>query len=221
MHHENYSAKPPLREAFRILSRAFGPQHWWPARTRFEMMVGAVLTQNTAWTNVEKAIAALRAHRVLTPRTLHSVPRTTLARWIRPAGYYNVKAQRLHNLTEWILHEHGGSLRKMFQTPTPVLRAALLAVNGIGPETADCILLYAGQRPVFVVDAYTRRVLSRHGWIAGDESYDEIAALFVRHLPCDAKLYNEYHALIVEVAKRYCRTTPRCGDCPLRRFLPT
>ncbi len=214
------SANPPLREVYDALYAHFGPRHWWPAQSPFEMMVGAILTQNTAWTNVEKAIAELRKRRALTPRALHAAPLDTLAQWIRPAGYYNVKARRLRAFTDWLMCDYRGSLRAMFREPTDVLRAKLLAVNGIGPETADSILLYAAQRPVFVVDAYTRRFLERHGWADGSESYDEIAALFTSALPRDVRLFNEYHALIVELGKEYCRARPHCGECPLRCFLP-
>jgi len=211
---------PPLHAAYRALFERFGPQHWWPAQSRFEMMVGAILTQNTAWTNVEKAIAELRKRRALTPRALQAAPLATLAQWIRPAGYYNVKSTRLRTFTDWIIRDFGGSLTRLFREPTESLRAKLLAVNGVGPETADSILLYAGERPVFVVDAYTRRILERHGWAEGGESYDAIASLFTRALPREMSLFNEYHALIVRLGKEYCRARPRCEECPLRCLLP-
>ncbi|MCO5062577.1 MAG: endonuclease III domain-containing protein [Kiritimatiellae bacterium] len=211
---------PPLHAAYRALFERFGPQHWWPAQSRFEMMVGAILTQNTAWTNVEKAIAELRKRRALTPRALQAAPLATLAQWIRPAGYYNVKSTRLRTFTDWIIRDFGGSLTRLFREPTESLRAKLLAVNGVGPETADSILLYAGERPVFVVDAYTRRILERHGWAEGGESYDAIASLFTRALPREMSLFNEYHALIVQLGKEYCRAWPRCEECPLRCLLP-
>jgi endonuclease-3 related protein len=210
--------KPPVRAVYRALHRHFGPQRWWPARTRFEMMVGAILTQNTAWTNVERAIAELRRRRVLTPRALHDVPPATLAGWIRPAGTPTVKARRLRAFTTWVMEAHGGSLTRALRAPAAELRRALLSIHGIGPETADCMVLYAARRPVFVVDAYTRRFLQRHGWLAGAPSYDDVAALFTRALPADAALYNEYHALIVALGKSYCRATPRCGECPLGRW---
>ena len=211
---------PPLRAVYRALFLHFGPQHWWPGRTRFEVMVGAILTQNTAWTNVEKAIANLRAARALTPAHLHALPRAELARLIRPAGYFNLKAGRLHAFTGWLMESHGGSLDRLFRLDTPALRAELLAVKGIGPETADSMVLYAAHRPQFVIDAYTRRLLERHGWAHPKATYDELAALFHSLVPRDRAVYNEYHALLVALGKNYCRPTPRCGACPLRRWLP-
>lgn len=205
---------------YRALFSAFGPRHWWPARTRMEMIAGAILTQNTAWTNVEKAIRRLRAERALTPRALHDTGLGQLAEWIRPAGYFNVKARRLRAFTSMLERDFGGSLRRLFALDTKALRRALLDVKGIGPETADSILLYAAQRPVFVVDAYTRRFLVRHGWLETKATYEQTARLFHDRLPEEARLFNEYHALVVELGKRYCRARPRCGECPLRRWLP-
>jgi len=155
--------KPPLAEVYRILHRAWGPQHWWPATTRFEMMTGAILTQNTAWTNVEKAIRNLKQAQVLTPEKVHALPLPELARLIRPAGYFNIKARRLKNLTAWLMNQHRGNIRRALRMNTRTLRNELLGINGVGKETADSILLYAGDHPVFVVDAYTRRFLERHG----------------------------------------------------------
>ncbi len=212
--------KPPLDAVYRALFRHFGPQHWWPGRTPFEVCVGAILTQNTAWTNVEKAIARLRATRSLTPRALHALPAAALADLIRPAGYFNVKARRLHAFTGLLHDRHGGSLRRLFALPTPELRAALLATSGIGPETADSILLYAAGQPVFVIDAYTRRVLARHGWLDARSGYADAQALFTAQLPADLARYNEYHALIVALGKHHCRPRPRCEACPLRHWLP-
>lgn len=214
------NANPPLRAVFHALAQHFGPQRWWPARSRFEMMVGALLTQNTAWTNVERAIRNLRRQRALSPRALNDAPRALLAQWIRPAGYFNVKAARLHALTGWLMRACGGSLNRLFRMPTAPLRDALLRVPGIGPETADSILLYAGRRPIFVIDAYTRRMLERHRWLSPRAPYDQVAHLFHQALPRDAALFNEYHALIVALGKRYCRARPRCEECPLRSFLP-
>jgi endonuclease III related protein len=205
---------------YRALFRRFGPQHWWPGRTRLEVMVGAILTQNTAWTNVEKAIARLREAGALNLQTLHHASLEQLADWIRPAGYFRVKARRLRAFTNMVFDRFGGDLRRMFRVPTPELRRILLEVNGIGPETADSMLLYAGDRPVFVVDAYTRRFLSRHGWIREKTTYDEIAELFTRRVPHRVPLYNEYHALIVALGKNLCRTKPKCSECPLARWLP-
>lgn len=212
--------RPPLQVVYEKLFEHFGPQHWWPGRTRLEIIVGAILTQNTAWSNVERAIARLRRERCLNFRKLHHTPLETLAEWIRPAGYYRIKARRLRHFTNWVQQTFGGDLRRLFALPTQQMRAALLTVSGIGPETADSIVLYAGERPVFVVDAYTRRFLERHAWIRKGAMYDEIAQLFIRALPRDAQLFNEYHALIVALGKTYCRSRPRCELCPLNVFLP-
>jgi endonuclease III related protein len=212
------SPRLPLLPVYRRLYTAFGPQHWWPGRTRLEIIVGAILTQNTAWSNVEKAIARLRRARALNVRALHGAPLARLADWIRPAGYFRVKARRLRAFTAMLTARHGGDLRRLFRLPTAALRRELLAVNGIGPETADSILLYAAGRPVFVVDAYTRRFMMRHGWIGADAGYDDVARVFTERLPRSARLYNEYHALIVALGKNFCRPRPRCGECPLRRW---
>lgn len=203
---------------YRTLYRRLGPQHWWPGRTRLEVAVGAILTQNTAWSNVEKAIRRLRAAGALDLRRLHTADLDTLADWIRPAGYFRVKARRLRSFTDMVYRRFGGRLGRLFALPTDEMRRVLLEVNGIGPETADSIVLYAARRPVFVVDAYTRRVLERHGWMRPAASYDEIAALFTRRVPRRESLYNEYHALIVALGKTWCRPKPHCGDCPLRRW---
>ena len=208
-----------LLKAYQLMFDALGPQHWWPSRTRFETIVGAVLTQNTSWANASKAIQALRRERLLSAKKLLAVPEAELARIITPARFQNVKARRLRHFMEWFEFAYGSSLRRMFATPLPQLRDELLSVNGIGPETADSILLYAGALPTFVVDAYTRRVLSRHGWVDTDATYDAMKELFERHLEQDVALYNEYHALIVAVGSRFCGTTPRCDECPLRPML--
>ncbi len=212
--------RPPLEEVYRLLFNQWGPQYWWPGRTRLEIIVGAILTQNTAWTNVEKAILRLRKARALNPRRLHSVDLKTLAEWIRPAGYFNVKARRLRSFTQMMFDRFGGDLRRLFALETPALREVLLSVSGIGPETADSILLYAAGRPVFVVDAYTRRFMMRHDWIGPGATYDDIARVFEAGLPRRAALYNEYHALIVALGKNLCRPNPRCEECPLRPLLP-
>ena len=178
--------------------------------------MGAILTQNTAWSNVERAVVALRSHRLLNPTRLSAVPVGRLARLIRPSGYFRVKALRLRAFLAYLNGRYGGSLDRMGRTPLDVLRRELLAVSGVGPETADSILLYALGRPVFVVDAYTRRVLSRHRLLRHDAVYEEVRAFFERHLPGDPRLFNEYHALLVEIGKRYCRSRPYCEQCPLR-----
>ena len=188
---------------------------WWPARSAFELMAGAVLTQNAAWTNASRAIVALREAGALSAEAVLALPPRRLAALIRPAGYYNVKARRLRALCRW--YAGAGPLRRLRRRPTGELREELLAVHGIGPETADDILLYALQRPVFVVDAYTRRVFSRLGLVSPRVGYEELRALFERELPADAALYGEYHARIVWHGKFLCRArAPRCGDCLLR-----
>lgn len=201
------------------MAAALGPQGWWPGRTRFEVIVGAILTQNTSWANVARAIQRLRRERALTPQALAALPRARLAQLIRSSGYYNVKAGRVKRFLGFLQDRYGLSLSRMFARRPSSLRKELLAVPGIGPETADSILLYAGGVPIFVVDAYTQRILSRHGLIGLDATYDEIQALFMGALPPNAAHYNEYHALLVAVGKIYCRPIPRCAACPLRRDL--
>jgi endonuclease-3 related protein len=207
-----------LQTVYRRLFERYGPQHWWPADTPFEVMVGAILTQNTAWGNVEKAIANLKAAGALTPEAITAVAHDTLAAWLRPSGYFNIKAQRLRNYCEWYLAQGGfAPLNALDDAP---LRHAVLSVNGVGPETADDILLYAFQRPVFVIDAYTRRIFSRLGLIQHDSGYETLRHHFEDGLhkePNRVVLFNEYHALIVLHAKEHCRVKPRCSGCPLRR----
>jgi len=210
-----------LHQVYTALYRAYGPQHWWPGDTPFEVMVGAVLTQNTAWSNVEKAIDNLKAHDALDPAVITHTPAATLAAWLRPSGYFNIKARRLKNFCAWYLAT--GGLAPLRQLDTPTLRRALLGVNGIGPETADDILLYAFARPVFVIDAYTRRLFSRLQLVTGEESYEELRHYFEQGLgrsPDKATLFNEYHALIVVHAKQVCRVRPSCAACCLRRRCP-
>ena len=214
------AGRPPLETYFRALLRHFGPQGWWPAETPFEVMVGAILTQNTAWTNVEKAILNLKAGNLLDPRRLHETDAGTLALALRPAGYFNVKAARLKAFIAWFLERHGGDVEALKRVEPARLREELLEIKGIGRETADSILLYALDVPTFVVDAYTWRVLSRHGLVPEETEYGEMKELFEGNLPRDAKLYNEYHALLVAAGKEFCRPVPRCAKCPLRKFLP-
>ena len=204
-----------LEKIYHSLYKYYGPQHWWPAGSRFEMMVGAVLTQNTAWANVEKAIANLRSARLLSPEAMAELGKKRLAGFIRPAGYYNIKAGRLKNFIAFLSSEYDLDVNRMSRLPTPGLRSALLAVNGIGPETCDSILLYAFDRPVFVIDSYTKRVLSRHGVLRGDSGYEDFQKVFMDNLPHDSAMFNEYHALIVRLAKDFCKTRPRCRGCPL------
>ena len=211
-------ARTSLLAVFNVLFDVHGPQHWWPGDTPFEIMVGAVLTQNTAWTNVEQAIANLVRHDRLSAAGIIATRKDYLANWLRPSGYFNIKAARLKNFCRWYVAAGGFTALSLLDTET--LRAALLAVNGVGPETADDILLYAFGRPVFVIDAYTRRLFSRLGFIAGDEAYEALRLAIEEGLGPDVGLYNEFHALIVQHAKTVCRVRPRCGDCPLRTRCP-
>ncbi|MCK5676378.1 MAG: endonuclease III domain-containing protein [Verrucomicrobia bacterium] len=208
-----------IQQSYNAFFARWGRQHWWPAQTRLEMMLGAILTQNTAWTNVEKAISTLQNINALNFQTLEKTPQAQLAEWIRPAGYFNQKAGYIKGLVATIRRDFGGSLNQLFSLDTPTLRKELLSWKGIGPETADSILLYAGKRPVFVVDAYTKRFLSRHGWCDKKASYDSVAKLFTDNLPENVQLYNEYHALIVRLCKEHCNTKPKCEGCPLEPFL--
>lgn len=204
-----------IRQAYDALHARWGAQHWWPAQTRLEMMIGAILTQNTAWKNVEKAIANLRGHAALNIEVLDQASREQIAEWIRPAGYFNQKAGYIKSMAGTLCDRFGGSLDALFALGTEELRSELLSWKGVGPETADSILLYAGNRPVFVVDAYTRRFLMRHGWCDEKTPYGAIAKLFTDRLPADAQLFNEYHALIVRLGKEHCNTRPKCDGCPL------
>ncbi len=195
--------------------------HWWPAKTPFEVILGAILTQNTAWVNVERAMRNLRREHLLTLPALERVPLRRLARLVRPSGYFRQKAKKLKAFARFLRHEFGGSPARMFRTPTAELRDRLLAVHGIGPETADSILLYAGTHAVFVVDAYTKRILLRHGLIHENAGYEDVRQLFEAHLPRNAQFFNEYHALLVNVGKNWCRSQkPLCEQCPLAPFLP-
>jgi endonuclease-3 related protein len=198
----------------RMLER-FGPLAWWPAETPFEVCVGAILTQNTAWTNVEKAIIALKQAEVLSPNAMRDIDPEQLARLIRPAGYFNLKSNRLKEFVSWLFHNHSGSLKKMRTGNLQSLRPELLKVCGIGPETADSILLYAAEKSTFVVDAYTRRLFHRLGLLSDDANYDDTQALFMENLPAEVQLFNEYHAQIVEQCKLFCRKKPLCAGCPL------
>lgn len=201
---------------YQRLHAFFGNQRWWPADTDFEVMVGAILTQNTNWLNVEKAIANLKEHKLLEPRALYRLPDKRLALLIRPAGYYNIKAGRLKNFLEFFISRYGASIKKMSKTDTDSLRRELLSVKGIGPETADSMLLYALDKPVFVVDAYTKRILTRHRIINEAADYDNIQNLFMKNLKIGVKLFNEYHALLVRLGKDFClKNKPKCDICPL------
>ena len=244
------SREHSLRSYYQTLYAAWGGQHWWPARTRFEVVVGAYLTQNTSWSNVEIAMRRLRQAHVLSLAGFRKIALAELEGLIRSSGYFRQKAARLKTFVAFVDERYGGSLWRMFAQPTHKLRQELLALNGVGPETADSILLYAGQQPVFVVDTYTRRILERHAILPANAPYEEIRGLFERSLADQAPLkndtsaprtdfahppsamsiarrspvaqvYNDMHGLIVGVGKHYClKSKPRCEDCPLRRFLP-
>ncbi len=209
------NTKRTLLGIYHKLYAFYGPQHWWPGDTPFEVAVGAILTQNTNWSNVEKAVGNLKKAGVLNAKALHLLPHEQLASLIRPAGYFNVKAKRLKYFLDFLLHYYSGSMKKAGKKDTLALRQELLNVNGIGPETADSILLYALDKPVFVIDAYTKRVLSRHGIMQAGAGYDEYQDLFHQALDQEAQLFNEYHALIVMTGKDYCKPKPRCKECPL------
>ena len=207
-----------LMHMFDLLVAHFGPQDWWPAETDLEMMVGAVLTQNTNWKNVERAIENLKTKGLLTVNALCSMPMEVLAQEIRPAGYYNIKARRLMNLIHFIRDQYGEDLSEFFRDEIQIMREGLLSVNGVGPETADSILLYAARRPVFVIDSYTHRILKRHGMSEEQATYYELQELFMDHLPEDQELYSEFHALIVQTGKNYCKRKPLCLHCPLEKW---
>jgi endonuclease-3 related protein len=206
-----------LELIYRRLYAYFGPQHWWPGQTPFEVIIGAILTQNTNWTNAERAIDNLKKNKLLIPRRLHRLSPKRLAAIIRSAGYYNIKAKRLKEFLNFLFKLYGGSIKKLSLQDVDSLRPRLLSVNGIGPETADSILLYALDKPVFVVDAYTKRILSRHRIIKEDAGYEEIQNLFMQNLTPSLRLFNEYHALLVKLGKEFClKKNPRCKLCPLK-----
>ncbi len=204
-----------IADLYQRLARAYGPQGWWPADDAFEMMIGAILIQHTAWPNAAKAIGNLRAAGLLAPEPIANTSSEQLARLIQPAGVYNVKAKRIESFVRWYLAN--GGFDALSELNTPVLREALLCVHGVGPETADAILVYAFDRPVFVVDAYTRRLLRRYGPLTGREPYAEIRALVEDAMPADPDVLGEFHALVVEHAKAVCRSRPVCEDCCLKR----
>jgi endonuclease-3 related protein len=205
-----------LQEIYDRLYQFYGPQNWWPAESRIEMLIGAVLTQNTNWQNVRKAIDALRIEGLLSFEALSSISVDALSLCIKSSGYYNLKAKRLKNLLQMIEDEYGGSLDDLLETEPHSARESLLSVKGIGPETADSILLYAGGHPLFVVDAYTHRIFSRHNLVPDDCDYQSLQDLFMDNLPHDSPLFNEYHALIIKTAKQFCKKNkPLCEKCPL------
>jgi len=206
-----------LIQVYRTLYDSYGPQGWWPADSPFEIMIGAILTQNTAWSNVEKAINNLKGNNALSPDSIINTPHQQLAEWLLPSGYYNIKSERLKQFCHWYIKN--GELEALNKLATKPLRESLLQVKGIGPETADDILLYAFRRPVFVIDAYTRRLFLRLQLITGEEPYEKLRQYFESELSDNDnidKLFNEYHALIVMHAKQHCKKQPDCADCPLR-----
>ncbi len=205
-----------LLDVYRRLLAAYGPQHWWPGESAFEVIVGAVLTQSAAWANVEKALVNLKSAGVLSPEGLHALDEGEVARLIRPSGYFNAKARKLKAFVEMLHDRFAGDLSRLLALPMSELRALLLSTHGIGPETADSIVLYAAGQPSFVIDAYTRRVFSRVGVMTVADTYEAWRRLFMAALPADAMFFNEYHALIVAHGKAVCRKAPRCGECVLR-----
>jgi endonuclease-3 related protein len=205
-----------LHELYQRLWGVWGPQDWWPGETPFEVAVGAILTQNTNWNNVALAITKLKEQGMLEPQALHDLPEAELARLIRPAGYYNIKARRLKNFLDFLANRYRHSMEAMAADSLESLRPALLAIKGVGPETADSILLYALSKPTFVVDAYTFRILSRHDLIPEAYTYEELRQLFMEHLPSQVPLFQEYHALLVRLGKMACRPRPQCDSCPVQ-----
>jgi endonuclease-3 related protein len=204
-----------LTEIYQLLFDRFGPQHWWPGETQFEVITGAILTQNTNWANVEKALTNLKAADLLVPERLHRLDGSQLAELIRPAGYYNIKAKRLKNFINWLFENYDGQLANLENIDTDRFRAELLAIRGIGRETADSILLYAFDRPIFVVDAYTARIAFRHQLIEPDADYEQLRDLFQSNLLEDVRLFNDYHALLVRLGKEFCKPKAQCLGCPL------
>jgi len=218
--------KRELRQAYRLMHKHFGHRNWWPGDTAFEICVGAILTQNTSWKNVEHAITNLKAAKVLSARKIYALSHKKLAQLIRPAGYFNIKAKRLGNFVNVLVEEHGASLKRMFKGKTDNVRSHLLTINGIGPETADSMLLYAGNHHSFVIDAYTKRIFSRHGWCNEKSDYDELQTLCKSSLNQKSRArqldyWQDYHAQLVGVGNRYCKArTPLCSECPLEPLLP-
>ena len=217
---EDKDTAAALIDIYNRLFDRYGPQRWWPADGSFEVVVGAILTQSAAWTNVERAISNLKGGNALTPEALHDLPLDRLAQLIRPSGYFNAKALKLKSFVERLDRKYGGDLNRLFALDTASLRQELLSIHGVGEETADSILLYAARRPSFVIDAYTRRIVSRLGLAPSKDSYGDFQALFAQNLPRDERLFNEYHALLVRHGKEVCRKTPDCPRCCLRTLCP-
>ncbi|OGP64290.1 MAG: endonuclease [Deltaproteobacteria bacterium RBG_13_47_9] len=207
-----------LMDIYQRLYDAYGPRHWWPADTPFEVIVGAILTQNTSWKNVEKAIQKMKEQGVLNVEGIHRLKQSQLASFVRSSGYYRIKADRLKAFVSFLFEEYDGDLRTMAGERLGPLREKLLKVKGIGPETADSILLYSFKKPIFVVDAYTKRILLRRGLVSEKAPYEEIQRLFMNHLPLEESLFNEYHALLVHLGKNVCKKIPVCDICPLKKI---
>ena len=218
---DNQRVSQTLLNIYRQLLARYEPQYWWPAQEPFEVIVGAILTQSAAWTNVEKAIVNLKSARALSPPALRCLPLSEVARLIHPSGYYNAKALKLKSFAHWLGEHYNDNLGQLFANNTDHLRQQLLAVHGIGPETADSIILYAAAKPIFVIDAYTRRIISRIGLAPGGHSYTAYQTLFMDNLPSDTKLFNEYHALLVCLGKNVCRSRPLCQQCCLNSICQT
>ncbi|HHT9107568.1 MAG TPA: endonuclease III domain-containing protein [Candidatus Wunengus sp. YC64] len=205
-----------LLKIYQKMFDAFGPRQWWPGETPFEVVIGAILTQNTNWSNVEKAIKNLKTAGKLSPEGIYGLSIAELAELIKPSGFFNVKAKRVKAFINWLFSRYEGNLSKMFARDLQALRSELLSVKGIGPETADSILLYAGNMPTFVVDAYTHRIFSRHELIPEESTYDDMKSFFEENLPEDVQLFNEYHALLVNIGKMFCKPRKVCEPCPLK-----
>ncbi|MEW6183759.1 MAG: endonuclease III domain-containing protein [Bacillota bacterium] len=215
----NGNTRDSLLEIYRGLYEYFGPRHWWPADTDFEMIIGAILTQNVSWRGAVRAIDNLKAEEWLEAAAISAAPREKLAEVLRPARYHFQKAQKLKDFCSVLLEEYNGNLNGFLAQETGLLRGRLLAIRGIGPETADCIILYAARKPIFVIDAYTHRVFNRLGYFPERIKYGEMQEFFMRHLPADVKLFNEYHAQIDALGHRIClKKSPHCGECPVSRY---
>ena len=215
---DNRAISQALQNIYHQLINYYGPQHWWPAQEPFEVIVGAILTQSAAWLNVEKAIANLKTAKALSPKALRQFSLSEIATLIHPCGYYNAKALKLKSLAHWLGEYYNDNLNKLFANNTERLRQELLSIHGIGQETADSIILYAANKPIFVIDAYTRRIINRIGLAPESNSYTAYQSLFMDNLPTDAELFNEYHALLVCLAKNVCRNRPLCQQCCLNNI---
>ncbi|MCH8748649.1 endonuclease [Patescibacteria group bacterium] len=218
---ESHQISQKLQDIYRRLMDCYGPQHWWPAEGPFEMIVGAILTQSAAWVNVEKAIANLKAVEALSPKALRQLPLSEVAALIHPCGYYNAKALKLRSFARWLGEHYNDNLDKLWADKIDRLRHQLLSIHGIGEETADSIILYGAGKPIFVIDAYTHRIIDRLGLAPESNDYAAYQALFMHNLPTDSELFQEYHALLVCLAKGVCRRRPLCHKCCLKSICPS